>query len=101
MSSSVSSGVLLVLAIAQLVIVLAVARGGHPAGGGAGPSSSEKPPRERYYWKLFYVNPDDPRGIVPKRWGIGWTVNFRSKAIARLFAILVAATVVFATLLVT
>jgi len=28
-------------------------------------------------WKgLFYVNPSDPRVIVPKRMGIGWTFNF-------------------------
>lgn len=28
-------------------------------------------------WRgLFYVNPSDPRLVVPKRWGIGWTFNF-------------------------
>lgn len=28
-------------------------------------------------WRgLFYVNASDPRLIVPKRWGIGWTFNF-------------------------
>jgi uncharacterized membrane protein len=28
-------------------------------------------------WKgLFYVNPSDPRVVVPKRMGIGWTFNF-------------------------
>ena len=30
------------------------------------------------YWKLgiFYVNPNDPSVIVPKRFGMGWTTNF-------------------------
>jgi uncharacterized membrane protein len=30
------------------------------------------------YWKLgmFYYNPDDPAFMVPKRIGIGWTLNF-------------------------
>ena len=30
-------------------------------------------------WKSFYVNPEDPRGLVPKTWGGGITVNFRNK----------------------
>ena len=25
---------------------------------------------------MFYVNPDDPAILVPKRMGIGWTINF-------------------------
>jgi uncharacterized membrane protein len=31
-----------------------------------------------YFWKLglFYYNPDNPRIFVPKRIGIGWTLNF-------------------------
>ncbi len=30
------------------------------------------------YWigGLFYNNPDDPAVFVPKRYGLGWTVNF-------------------------
>jgi uncharacterized membrane protein len=32
---------------------------------------------ERYwYGGLFYNNPDDPAMFVPKRYGLGWTVNF-------------------------
>jgi len=28
-------------------------------------------------WRgLFYVNPSDPRLIVPRRSGLGWTFNF-------------------------
>jgi uncharacterized membrane protein len=31
-------------------------------------------------WKGFwYRNPEDPALFVPKRWGIGWTVNFGNR----------------------
>ncbi len=30
------------------------------------------------YWRggVFYNNPDDPALLVPKRFGLGWTLNF-------------------------
>ena len=30
------------------------------------------------YWRggFFYNNPDDPAVFVPKRFGLGWTINF-------------------------
>ena len=32
---------------------------------------------DRYwYGNIFYNNPDDPAIFVPKRFGLGWTVNF-------------------------
>jgi uncharacterized membrane protein len=32
---------------------------------------------DRYwYGDFFYNNPDDPAVFVPKRYGLGWTVNF-------------------------
>ncbi len=32
---------------------------------------------DRYwYGDFFYNNPDDPALLVPKRFGLGWTVNF-------------------------
>ncbi len=32
---------------------------------------------DRYwYGGVFYNNPDDPAVFVPKRYGLGWTVNF-------------------------
>lgn len=32
---------------------------------------------DRYwYGGFFYNNPDDPAMFVPKRYGMGWTVNF-------------------------
>ncbi|GLH74013.1 hypothetical protein GETHLI_25150 [Geothrix limicola] len=33
-------------------------------------------PSHLYRWGLFYVNSEDPRIWVPKRIGIGWTLNF-------------------------
>ncbi|WP_306589870.1 DUF5808 domain-containing protein [Geothrix sp. 21YS21S-4] len=33
-------------------------------------------PSDDYRWGLFYVNPDDPKVWVPKRFGIGWTLNY-------------------------
>ncbi|NOY76490.1 MAG: hypothetical protein GXO76_01340 [Calditrichaeota bacterium] len=29
-----------------------------------------------HYFLIFYWNPKDKRLFVPKRYGIGWTVNF-------------------------
>ena len=31
---------------------------------------------QHYRWGLFYVNTDDPAIWVPKRLGLGWTLNF-------------------------
>ena len=45
--------------------------------------------RRHILWGSFYVNPDDPRGWVPKVSGYGWTVNFRTRGNAVLFALLV------------
>ena len=47
--------------------------------GTAGPELSKEEMRRHLKWKLFYLNPIDPRGWVPKIWGIGYTVNFRSE----------------------
>lgn len=29
-----------------------------------------------WYFVLFYFNPEDPRLFLPKRTGLGWTINF-------------------------
>jgi uncharacterized membrane protein len=39
---------------------------------------------------LVYVNPDDPRGWVPKVSGYGWTVNLRTPEAGRRFVFLLA-----------
>ena len=44
----------------------------------------------RYHlvWVIFYSNPEDPRGWVPKIRGYGWTVNFRKKSQIYIFCLL-------------
>jgi uncharacterized membrane protein len=37
---------------------------------------SERPADECWRGGIFYVNPDDPALFVPKRYGIGYTLNF-------------------------
>ena len=42
---------------------------------------------DRYwYGGVFYNNPDDPNILVPKRFGLGWTINFGNPK-GRLFMI--------------
>ncbi len=36
--------------------------------------------RRLWKWGMFYVNPGDPRLWVPKRLGMGWTLNFARPA---------------------
>jgi len=44
---------------------------------------------DRYWYAgFFYNNPDDPAMFVPKRFGLGWTLNFGHPR-ARLFLITV------------
>jgi uncharacterized membrane protein len=40
-------------------------------------------------WGMFYVNPNDPRGWVPKTFGYGWTVNMRSRGHVYVFVVLI------------
>lgn len=67
--------------------------------GRTGPSTGRaraaESPDDDVFWKagLFYVNPDDPALMVPKRIGVGWTINLGRPggvAIAVLTLILVA-----------
>jgi len=39
-------------------------------------------------WMIFYANPNDPRGTVPKTLGSGLTVNFRTKRNVSVFSTL-------------
>ena len=49
----------------------------------------------------LYVNPDDPRGWLPKsRPGHGWTVNFRTKLNAQIFMGTIAAILILTLALV-
>jgi uncharacterized membrane protein len=42
-------------------------------------STADAPDDDRY-WKggLIYLNPEDPAVFVPKRFGVGWTINLAS-----------------------
>jgi uncharacterized membrane protein len=64
--------------------------------GRPGPALTKDEMRRHLVWGLFYVNPDDPRGWVPKVYGIGWTVNMRTPGQAKLMAALIVLTLVFA-----
>ncbi|MCC2279304.1 DUF5808 domain-containing protein [Streptomyces sp. ET3-23] len=52
------------------------------------------------YWKagVLYVNRDDPSVFVPKRFGIGWTINFGSRG-GRLVTVLLLVALLTAVLL--
>lgn len=56
--------------------------------------------RRHLFLGAFYVNPDDPRGRVPKLSGFGWTVNFRTRGQAILFIVLICLTLAAALLLI-
>ncbi len=49
-----------------------------------------QPDDEYYVWGLFYVNPRDERIWIPKRIGIGWTLNFGRPAGWLMLALLLA-----------
>jgi uncharacterized membrane protein len=44
------------------------------------------------YWRggLFYINREDPALMVPRRFGLGWTLNFGNPTTAMLAAGVVA-----------
>lgn len=45
---------------------------------------------DRYWRGFLYYNPDDPDALVPKRYGIGWTINF-GHPLGKLFALAILA----------
>ena len=76
---------LFVLLMCGLLIVLVLALFWHPQRSRTKTSTSADRQRidavfradDRYwYGGLFYNNPDDPAVFVPKRFGLGWTMNF-------------------------
>ena len=60
--------------------------------GNPGPELSKAEMKRHIVWRSFYLNPDDPRAWVPKTWGYGWTVNFRTMTQVYVFATLIAIT---------
>jgi uncharacterized membrane protein len=78
----VAAGIGFVLLVAAGVLILLVrfARAGSAPSASVsavGDADAAQSPDDDSHWKagLFYVNPDDPAILVPKRLGIGWTIN--------------------------
>ena len=71
----------LVLSLAAAVILVVMALTG-----------TREPPREPGTWRggFFYVNPEDPALIVPKRYGIGYTFNYGHRLALPLTILLIA-----------
>jgi len=73
-----------VVALLALVGVTAVRVASLPPGG-----PGDGTPDDRWKWGLVYVNPDDPAIFVPKRAGLGYTINLgRPGGVAVMAAIL-------------
>jgi uncharacterized membrane protein len=79
----ISTVIILALGVAQLAIVFTLAATGRRQAPGAEPLAAEQM-RRFYRWGIFYINAADPRGVVPKLYGLGVTVNFRNVWWARL-----------------
>jgi uncharacterized membrane protein len=77
---------------AACALVIMILRLGATPTAGRNLSGHPSPAEMRPFvlWRSFYVNPDDPRGWVPKMTGYGWTVNFRTRRNAAVFAALIA-----------
>ncbi|MGA0566634.1 DUF1648 domain-containing protein [Rathayibacter sp. KR2-224] len=102
---------LLLTIVAVLAIVVAYVRNIGRANGRKQPSGSARvgspagveAPDDDRYWKLgaIYVNSDDPATFVPKRFGVGWTVNLGSAggiAFAVITVLVVAGSIVAAVI---
>jgi uncharacterized membrane protein len=66
LSSGAGAGALGLALVGVIIVVGAAIRAGAPP--------QEVDPD--HYQGIFYVNRDDPKVWVPKRYGIGWTLNF-------------------------
>jgi uncharacterized membrane protein len=64
------------LAIGLVVAIVALAVVAIPMKRGGAPISARGGREERGWHGFIYANPDDPNLFVPKRLGVGWTLNF-------------------------
>lgn len=48
-------------------------------------------PNSLWKWGIFYFNPDDPALFIPKRSGLGYTLNFARRGSWAVMALLLAA----------
>ncbi|MHA7986022.1 DUF5808 domain-containing protein [Rathayibacter sp. CAU 1779] len=79
--SAVAAGSFVMLGLILLVLVLFLLRWSRIVRSGVpkptdSTSAADAPDDDRF-WKagVFYVNPDDPSIMVPRRFGVGWTIN--------------------------
>lgn len=83
----------ILLIAALLVLFLPLQRTRMPSEPPAGRPLGEPLNRDDdqyWYGGVFYYNPDDPAVFIPKRFGLGWTVNFGHPGGKVLAAIMVA-----------
>lgn len=84
MSIAVVAMVVLVFALLVLFLMryrrASTAASGSPAVPHVTRAATPDAPDDDRFWKLgvFYVNRNDPATMVPKRFGVGWTVNLGS-----------------------
>ena len=64
------------LAVALIVAIVALAVAVIPVNRRGAPISARGGREERGWYGFIYANPDDPNLFVPKRLGLGRTVNF-------------------------
>ena len=99
----ITTSVLPMLALLLTVLVVFVVRYRKAVAAWSTPSGEGRPdaPDDDRYWKagFFYLNRNDPSVFVPKRFGVGWTVNLGSTggtAIGIVLLAVIAAAIVMA-----
>ncbi len=75
--AAVLVGILLQVALIAVVLVVAIVRLRAAARAADPHATTHDAPDDDRHWKagLLYVNRDDPALWVPKRFGVGWTIN--------------------------
>jgi uncharacterized membrane protein len=92
---------LLLLLIVLAVFVVRYHRAVAAWGGSEKATRADAPDDDRY-WRggVIYINRDDPAVFVPKRFGVGWTVNLGSAggiALGVALLVIVAGAIILAT----
>lgn len=87
--------VALLIAVALVFFLPALrarSQNGASADGQGDGSMIDRLDERNWYLGVFYYNPDDPAAFVPKRFGLGWTINFGhpgGKVIAGLMIVMI------------
>lgn len=87
--------VVLLIAVALvffLPMLRARSEGGSSADSQGGDAMMDRLDERNWVLGVFYYNPADPNAFVPKRYGLGWTINFGhpgGKVIAGLMIIMI------------